>query len=310
MGVQGAELAARLGRRQAPVEPLPQRPAAVEPADAQVRRREEVGRREAPPPGVGLEQQRGVAAAEPARPLAGQLVDPRVADDLRQGDERGEAGAVRAGLGQDRAEVGMVLGRGPDGGGPGHVVGPGVPHAGQHGVAGGGVDRVAVGHRADDRVPVGQPGEPGEQLADPDAGDGRGDGPELAPDAGRGVGLGVEGVELRGAAEGEQQDAAPGAAEARVGRGGRRRGPEQPGQAEAQAGEGADAEEFAPRGAVAEPVGESPDRQHDPPPPAIRSTAIPDSGGLCRSKTSPQRASRDSVAAPPSWHVVEAEKGS
>ena len=170
----------------------------------------------------------------------------------------------------------MVLGHGPDGGGPGRVVGPGMPHAGQHGVAGGGVDRVAVGHRADDRVPVGQPGEAGEQLADLDAGDGAwrwaGTRPGCRP------GRRAWGRRCR-AARGRRRGTAgcsawPGRSSGRP-RGGRR-GPEQAGQAEAQAGDGPDAEEVAPRGAVAKAAGLSHGPEAWPSPVALPPPARPE----------------------------------
>ena len=69
------------------------------------------------------------------------------------------------------------------------------------------VGRVVVRQGADDRVAIGQPGQPGEVLADPDAWDAGGDGPELAPHFGGRLGLGVPGVELGRAAPHEQQDA-------------------------------------------------------------------------------------------------------
>ena len=78
------------------------------------------------------------------------------------------------------AEVRVVVGPGPDGHGPAGRVGLRVRHAGEHGVARRRVNGVGVGDGAEDAIPVGQPGQAGEQLADAGAGHAGGDRFQLA----------------------------------------------------------------------------------------------------------------------------------
>jgi hypothetical protein len=68
---------------------------------------------------------------------------------------------------------------------------------------------VIVGDAADDGIAIGQPGESGEMFADARADGGGGGGAKFAANFLRGVGLGIEGIELADAAAGEdEQDGA------------------------------------------------------------------------------------------------------
>ena len=115
--------------------------------------------------------------------------------------------------------------------------------AGEAEIAGGAVVEVVVRDGAKDGEAIGQPGQPGQVLANRRAGNCRGDGAEGAAHLFRGGGLGVPGVELALPAAGE--DDQHGARLAGAGRGSalRRRQGGEPG--EAQSPHRAEAKPFA-----------------------------------------------------------------
>ena len=76
--------------------------------------------------------------------------------------------------------------------------------------------RIAVRQRANDRQPVGQPGDALEMFADERTGHGRGNRLERPANFGRCVRLGVEGFELAGAAPHKEENARLGPTETRT----------------------------------------------------------------------------------------------
>ena len=146
--------------------------------------------------GVGAEDERPMAGAERAGRLAVVDRDAGVADRRRQHDERRHPVRLRAAqIRQCRAVMRVFLAAAEEA-------------AGLHHLVAGLVDRRRlVVDRAEDGVAVGGLRHEREGFADFDAGYVGSDRPERPADVVGGVGLGVPGVELAGAADQEEKDA-------------------------------------------------------------------------------------------------------
>ena len=210
-------------------------------------------------PGVGRPAQEPRILARPDAPVG-------VEDPVRERDRRRQPAAGGADPAEQGPQAGGVVRRARIGVLEVHrLVGP--PR--EHVVAAGGVGVVARGHGPEDAELVGHQGGARQQLGERQAGHGRGDRAEVAPDLGGGVRLGVPGRVLGRAAHQEQEDARPRPAERIAGRhpaAVRRNRPPgqvgevQPGPEHAQA---ADAEDLPAVEAVAEPGARAEQSEHE-----------------------------------------------
>ena len=131
----------------------------------------------------------------PEEPAIGSPAPPPLLTgtrEARHADGAGEVAGAEAEILADRADVGRVGRRGL-------IQGPVVGVSGQERQRVVRVERVA--ERTDQRRPVHPACQPWQVLADVEAGQRRGDRPELAPDAVGGIGLEVEHIDVRRAAE-------------------------------------------------------------------------------------------------------------
>ena len=119
----------------------------------------------------------------PRQHVASQILQPHVRRDVSRG---------RTELGDDRSDVRRALG--------------GFRTAGHADVHSAIVDAVGVAHRADQRIAVGQRGQPRQHVAHAQSGHSRGDRSVRTSNLLRRIGLGVKGVDVAAAAVLDDED--------------------------------------------------------------------------------------------------------
>ncbi len=174
---------------------FPKRPPVAQPLARQIGRRVEGGEAEARVGRiveVGADAQRAVRRAEEA---AGEIARLHVAGQVLQPDVGGHVARRRPQLAPSPSRNRACRL-------PARMAG----HADVHAAV---VPAVAVRHRADEREAIGHAGQSRQQLAEPHAGDAGGDRPIRSADVVGSVRLGIEAVDVAGAAVLDDEDARP-----------------------------------------------------------------------------------------------------